>query len=91
MTDPIHISDQIFENSMYFLLIPKHYDRFMFNKTKSKNKKYFCKSCFQCFSSKNILTKHKKVYLKINGEQAVKLEKWSHEFKNYCKQIPVLF
>ena len=63
---PIYISDQKFENSMDLLLIIdeneshyvyiKDFDRFMFQKTKNKNKKYFCKSCLQCFSSKNVLT-----------------------------------
>ena len=63
----------------------------MFHKTKSKNKKYFCKSCLQCFSSKNVLTKHKEVCLSINGVQSVRLEKWTIEFRSYFKQIPVLF
>ena len=35
------------------------------------------------------MTEHKKTCLKINGEQAVKLEKGTTEFKNYCKQISV--
>ena len=63
----------------------------MFHKTKSKNKKYFCKSCLQCFSSKNVLTKHKEVCLSINGAQSVRLEKGTIEFKNCFKQIPVPF
>ena len=37
------------------------------------------------------MTEHKKICLKINGEQAVKLELGFIEFKNYFKQIPVLF
>ena len=69
----------------------KNFDRFMFHKTKNKNKKYFCKSCLQCFSSKNVLTKHKEVCLSINGAQSVRLEKGTIEFKNYFKQIPVPF
>ena len=63
----------------------------MFHKTKNKSKKYFCKSCLQCFSSKNVLTKHKEVCLSINGAQSVRLEKGTIEFKNYFKQIPVPF
>ena len=63
----------------------------MFQKTKSKKKKYFCKSCLQCFSSKNVLNNHKKVSLKINSEQAVKLEKGTIQFENYFQQIPVPF
>ena len=69
----------------------KDFNRFMFHKTKNKNKKYFCKSCLQCFSSKNVLTKHKEVCLSINGAQSVRLEKGTIEFKNYFKQIPVPF
>ena len=69
----------------------KDFDRFIFHKTKNKNKKYFCKSFLQCFSSKNVLTKHKEVYLSINGAQSVYLEKGTTEFKKYFKQIPVLF
>ena len=78
-TFPIHISDQRFEKSMDLLLITdenkwhyvyiKDFDRFMFHKTKSKNKKYFCKSCLQCFSSENILTGHKEDCLNINGRK----------------------
>ena len=69
----------------------KDFDRFMFHKTKNKNKKWFCKSCLQCFSSKNVLTEHKKVCLSINGAQSVRLEKGTTDFKNYFKQIPVQF
>ena len=64
----------------------------MFHKTKNKNKKYFCKSCLQCFSSINVLTEHKEVFLSINGAQSVLLEKETIELKNwYFKQIPVPF
>ena len=63
----------------------------MFHKTKNKNKKYFCKSCLQCFSSEHVLTEHQKVCLSINGAQYLGLEKGTIEFKNYFKQIPVLF
>ena len=69
----------------------KDFERFMFHKTKNKNKKYFCKSCLQCFSSKNVLTEHKEDCLIINGKQSVKLEKGTIEFENYFKQIPVPF
>ena len=98
---PIYISDQKFENSMDLLLVTdgdkshyvyiKDFDRFMFHKTKNKNKKYFCKSCLQCFSSKNVLTKHKEVCLSINGAQSVRLEKGTIEFKSYFIQIYVTF
>ena len=60
------------------------------NKT-NKQTKIFCKSCLQCFSSKNVLAKPKEVCLSINGTQSVRLEKGTIEFKNYFKKIPVLF
>ena len=69
----------------------KDFARFMFQKTKNKNRKYFYKSCLQCFSSKNVLTGHKKVCLNINGAKSVRLEKGTIEFENYFKQIPVPF
>ena len=99
-TFPIYISDdQKFEISMELLSIVvknkshyvyiKDFDRFMFHKTKNKNKKYFCKSSLQCFSSKNVLTEHEEVCLNINGTQSVRLEKGTIEFKNAFKQIQV--
>ena len=69
----------------------KYFDRFMFHKTKDKNKKYFCRSCFQCFSSKNVLAKHKEDCLSINGKQSVKVQEGTIDFENCFKQIPVLF
>ena len=69
-------------NKSHYVYI-NDFNRFMFYKTKNK---YFCKSCLQCFSSKNVLTKHKKVSLSINGAQSVRLEKGIIEFKDYFKQ-----
>ena len=48
---PIYVSDQKFEDSMDLLLLINDDNRFMFHKTKNKNKKWFCRSCLQCFSS----------------------------------------
>ena len=62
------------ENNSHYVYIKKIY-RFMFHKTKNKCKKYFCKSCLQCFTSKNALTKHKEVCLSIDDAQSVRLEK----------------
>ena len=102
LTFPIYFSDQKFENSMDLLLVIddknkshciyiKDFNRFMFHKTKNKNKKYFYKSCLQCFSSTNVWTEHKEYCLSINGAQSVRLEKGTIEFKNYFKQITVPF
>ena len=65
----INVFFQKFENSIDLLLVIdenkshyvhiKDFDRFMFHKTKNKNKRYFCKSCLQGFSNKNVLTEHK--------------------------------
>ena len=74
---PIYVSDQKFEDSIDLLLVIeenklhyvyiKRFDGFMIHKTKNKKKKIFCKSYLQCFSSKYVLTEHKKNCLSING------------------------
>ena len=76
---PIFISKQTFEDSIDLLLLTennkshylyiKDFNTFMFHKTKTKNKKWFCKSCLQRFSSKNVLIKHKEDCLSINRMQ----------------------
>ena len=101
MTFPIYNSDQIFEISIDFLLIinakKSHYayvkdlDGFTFHKATNKNKKYFCKSFLQCFSSRKILAEHKEVCLRTNSAQSVRLEKGTTDFKKFFKQIPVEF
>ena len=98
---PVYISDQTFKSSIDLLLLIdddkshyvciKNFNTFMFYKTKNKNKKWFCKSCLQCFSSENVLIKHKEDCLSISGQQSINLEKGSIEFKNYFKQLPVPF
>ena len=80
----------IYENKSHYVYV-EDFNRFMFYKTKNKNKKYFCKSFVQCFSCRNVLTKHKYVCLSINSAQSVRLEKGTIDFKNYFKQIPVPF
>ena len=69
----------------------KDFDRFMFHKTKNKNKKWFCRSCEHCFSRESVLIKHKENCLSINGKPSVIPEKGIIEFENYFKQIPVPF
>ena len=98
---PIFVSDQKFEDSMDLLLLIdddksyyvhiKDFNRFMFHKTKNKNKTWFCKNCLQCFSTEKVLIKHKENCLSINGKQSIKLEKKIITFKTYFKQIPVPF
>ena len=69
----------------------KDFNRFMFNKTKCKNKKHFCRYCLQRFSSEKILMVHREICLEINGKQSVELKSGTTEFKNYCKQITAPF
>ena len=64
----------------------KDFDRFIFHKTKNKNKKYFCKGCLQCFSSKNVFTKHKEICVNINGAQCIRLEKGMIELEIILKK-----
>ena len=97
----IYNLDKKFENSMDLLLLIdddkshylyiKDFDRFMFHKTKTKNKKWFSRSCLQCFKSESVLIKHKENCLSINGKQLEILEKEIIEFENYFKQTPVPF
>ena len=101
---PIYVSDKKFKSSIDLLLLInddkshyvyiKDFNTFMSHKTKNKNKKWFCKSCLQCFSSENVLIKHllmfyQHVLTTINGQQSINLEKGTIEFKNYFKQLPV--
>ena len=77
MVFPIYVSDKKFKSSIDLLLLIddykshyvyiKDFNTFMFHKTKNENKKWFCKSCLQCFSSENVLIKHKEGCLSING------------------------
>ena len=78
------------ENKSHYVCI-KGFVRFLFHKTKNKNKNFFCKSCLKCFSSRKVLTKRKEDCLIINGAQSVRFEKGTIEFKNHFKQIPVPF
>ena len=100
---PLYISQEKYHEHMELLLINKdkknHYvliknfNKFMFDQTKHKCKKYFCMYCLQCFSRKDVLDEHVKNCISINGKQAIKMpEKGQHvNFRNYHKQIPAPF
>ena len=85
MVFPIYVSNKKFENSMDLLLLIdddkshyvyiKDFNTFMFHKTKNENKKWFCRSCLQCFISENVLINHTEDCLSINGKQSVNLKK----------------
>ena len=98
---PIYVSNKKYKDSIDLLLLIrdnkshyvyiKDFSRFMFHKTKNKNKKWFCRNCLQCFSSENVLIKHKDDCLSINGTQSVKVEEGIIKYENYFKQLPVSF
>ena len=98
---PLYVSSEKFSDCMDLLLTIeenkshhvyiKDFDRFVCNKTKSKNGKWFCKCCLRCFSSERVLIGHKENCLVINGKQNVKLRIVSISFKNYSKQLPPPF
>ena len=48
------------ENKSHYVYM-KDFNRFMFSKTKCKNKKQFCWYCLQCFSSEKLLMEHKEI------------------------------
>ena len=98
---PISISKQNFEDLMDLLLLfedhkshyvyIKDFNTFMFHKTKNKNKKWFCKSCLQCFSNKKVMMNQKEDCLSINGTKSVDVEEGIITFENYSKQLQVPF
>ena len=79
---PVYLSDQKFNYNMDLFLISnelkshyvyiKDFDRFMFNKTKNRNEKQFCKCCLQCFINEKVLIEHREDCLVINGKQNAK-------------------
>ena len=87
---PIYLSKDEFEDHMDLLLITKdekkHYvlikdfNKFMYNQTKHKEKKHFCKYCLQCFSSERVLNNHKENCIQVNGTQAVNMPKKGENF-----------
>ena len=103
---PIHISKETFEDQMnlllitkdekkhYVLIIIKHFNAFMYNQLKHKERKHFCMYCLQCFSSERILANHVNNCLTINGAQAINMPKQGEnilKFNNFHKQLPVPF
>ena len=78
------------KDKSHYLFI-KDFNRLIFSKTKYKDKKHFCMSCLQNFSTKEILNNHRKHCLLINGCQAVNYESVITKFTNYNKQILILF
>ena len=53
------------EETSHYVFI-KDFNRLMFSRTKQKDKKHFCMSCLQNFTTKEILNNHRKRCLLIN-------------------------
>ena len=96
---PVYVSKEKFEDQMNLLLITddenKHYvlmkdfNKFMYNQTKHRERKYFCMYCLQCFSSERVLTDHKENCIQVNGTQAIKMPTRDNnilKFENFHKQ-----
>ena len=98
---PLYISKKSYNQTLNLLLITekgkshnvfiKDFNRLMFSRTIHKEKKHYCMSCLQNFTTEEILSNRKKQCLLINGCQAVKYESQKIKFTNYNKQIPILF
>ena len=98
---PLYVSKKSNEQVLNVLLISneekshyvfiKDFNRLMYSKTKHKDRKHFCMSCLQNFTTKEILNNHRERCLLINDTQAVKYETGVIKFKNYGKQIPMTF
>ena len=80
----------LIDNDKSHYVYVKDINRFMFYKTKNKNKKWLCKSCLQCFSSENILIKHRGNCFSINGKQSVKLEEGIIKFQKFLNKYQLL-
>ena len=99
--NPLYISKKSYNRTINLLLITekdkfhyvfiKDFNRLMFSRTKHKDKKHHCMSCLQSVTTEKILSNHKKQCLLINRCQAVSYESGVIKFRNYNKQIPILF
>ena len=55
--------------------------------------KHFCMHCLQCFTTENVLEKHKKTCLTVNGKQPINMPNNGEkvQFKRDHKQLEVPF
>ena len=78
------------EEKSHYVFI-KDFNRLIYSKTKHKDRKHFCMSCLQNFTTKEILNNHRERCLSINDTQAVIYETGTIKFKNFNNQIPIPF
>ena len=78
------------DDKLHYVFI-KDFNRLMYSNRKRKYKKYYCMHCLQDFTTEELLDQHKKQCLLINGSQEVNYESRIIKFKNYEKQVPIIF
>ena len=90
--DLLYITEGNEKTKSHFVLI-QNFDKLMYNFTKHKDTKHFCKRCLHCFSSKNLLERHQPDCFALNGTQAIEMpvEGSKIYFKNHHKMQPVPF
>ena len=104
---PIRISEEKYKDHMDLLYLEEtkeeetksHYvliynfNRLMYTFTKHKDTKHFYKRCLHCFSSKNLLERHKGDCFLINGTQAIEMPSEGSKiyFQNHHRMQPVPF
>ena len=96
---PLYISKKSYDQTLNLLLMTekgkshyvfiKYFNRLMFSGTKHKDKKHYCMSRLQNFTTGEILSNHKKQCLLINGCQVVNYESGTAKFTNHNRQIPI--
>ena len=97
---PLYISKKSYNQTLNLLLITekdkshyvfiKDFNRLMFSRTKHKDKKHYCMSCLQSFTTEKILSNPKKQCLFINGCQEVNYGSGIIKPTNFNKQILIL-
>ena len=70
---PLYISKKSYDQTINLLLISgkgkshyvfvKDFNKLMFSRTKHKDKKHYCMSCLQNFTTEEILSNHKKLFI----------------------------
>src|SRR3989454_9506520 len=80
------------EDENHYIWI-KDFNKLLYRQAKHHGRKEFCKNCFQCFSSKEVLEKHNPNCIVLNGTQKIELPKEGStlEFKSLNKTITVPF
>ena len=68
--DLLYIEETKDDTKSHYVLI-ENFNRLMFNFSKHKETKHFCRRCLHCFSSKNFLERHGTDCLELNGSQAI--------------------